>query len=157
MEGVLVAVKKNGEPYGEFHFMETVFHLGFEKYTNDTNISGANGTVLFYQNTHPRIYVQPVGHGVKAYDGTSFEDDDGVIYYYRAGNPTEPPPINNGQTVTAYYDLVPISDELWNRRFDFWFRMSSKHTRIGERLPRTNTNYLVARTHRGAGMMYPIY
>ncbi|MCP4409515.1 MAG: hypothetical protein GY807_17545, partial [Gammaproteobacteria bacterium] len=129
MEGVLVVIKKKeGSPYGEFVLMQTVHHLSLHTFTNDDSITPSNGTVSFFQNTHPQLYVEPRGHGLTAYSGPSdFVGDGQVVYIYEAGNAEEPDEFFPG-TQTVKYDLEPIQDDLWRRRLDYRYILPSEGT-----------------------------
>ncbi|MDY7077431.1 MAG: kelch repeat-containing protein [Chloroflexota bacterium] len=134
MEGVLVAVKKDGSDYGDFHLMETVSHLGFEQYSNDENItpgwnlSGIDGGVQFYEDSHPMVYVEPLGHGVTA-STTDFTDGNGVIYVNEVGY-VEIPPTTLGvsETITVTYALTSTKGTLWERRHDYMIDMDGERT-----------------------------
>jgi hypothetical protein len=111
MEGALVAVrKKDGEPYGEFHLMATVFHTGFTFYPDSSDLP--------FDGTHPMLYVEPKGHGVQAYDVSHFVGDGAVKYVYEAGN-AGVPSFQAGTIQTVKYDLIPIRETLWERRLDY--------------------------------------
>ena len=123
MEGAIVAIRKGDgevctETYGQFELMSTVFHLGFKFYTDidDLNFDESNN------GEHPKLYVEPEGHGVKAYTGVGdFVGTGSVEYIYDKNNPEaqEPPEFIAGATQTVGYDLVHIDDNLWPRRHDY--------------------------------------
>ena len=114
MEGAMIVITKDGTQYGSFLLMETRYHLWFKKYTNDPNIGGADGGVIF-ENGKPVLFSEAKGHGITAWDGTDFPGGDGVIYRYR-GNISEYP--ESGSDPDVAYALIPIIRSLWPRRYD---------------------------------------
>ncbi|MEW5761493.1 MAG: hypothetical protein AB1779_12085 [Candidatus Thermoplasmatota archaeon] len=119
LEGLVVVVEKDGTKYGKFLLMETYAHFNFYQYTNSKNVSNAHekidGNVIFYDNTHPLVYIEVAGHGIYGYDGLGFPGDTGTIYYYKgiAEEPKSPNDRNVG------YALKEIHSELWERRYDY--------------------------------------
>lgn len=72
MEGVMLAIKKDGSTYGKFQAMFTVAHSDFFSYKDyQSTLSNAvtndgqtiDGDVQFYQSTHPYVYIEAKGHG----------------------------------------------------------------------------------------------
>jgi len=119
LEGVLVVAEHDGstEDYGEFLLMGTVRHLGFEWFSKDD---------VLFAGDHPQVYVEPKGHGVKAYEGVSV--GDGVVYSYEAASAEEPPrPFIPGIHPVSY-DLIHVKLDLWRRRHDYISPMDDYRT-----------------------------
>lgn len=126
MEGILLAVKKDGSTYGSLQVMETAAHNEWYQYTNDSNIysglDNIDGSILM-DGSHPKVFIQangqsPMGgHGIHAYDGSGAPGGDGIVYYY--GGSADTPTSGSGNYSKQYsYDLKSI-DELWNRRYQY--------------------------------------
>ncbi len=125
LEGMLLALKKDGSTYGSFHLMETMAHNQWYQYTNDPSITtgsdNVDGGVLF-EGSHPKVFIQSNGqspwggHGVFAYDGTGAPGGDGIVYDYTgiAEFPTDAA----GDYTHAYGFALQSIDEFWNRRYD---------------------------------------
>jgi hypothetical protein len=126
MEGVLVAVKKDGTTYGKFQAMVTVAHKDFWSYKDyQSALSNAvtntgqtiDGDVQFYNATHPFVYIEAKGHGdygSKRWETGGFPGGDGVIYYN--GSVAEQPSSGNDRVVG--YTLRSMN-ELWTRRNEY--------------------------------------
>ncbi|QGP92329.1 hypothetical protein MGLY_17030 [Neomoorella glycerini] len=125
LEGVLVAVRKDGSLYGSFQLMETMAHGNWYQYTNDPNITtgldNVDGGVLF-SSSHPKVFVQANGqspwggHGVFAYDGSEAPGGDGIVYIY--GGTAQVPVSGSGNYINVYNYALKSIDELWDRRND---------------------------------------
>lgn len=139
MEGVMLAIKKDGSTNGAFHAMFTVAHTNFYSYKNaQSTLSNAvsndretiDGDVQFYATTHPLVYVEAKGHGVygaSRWETNGFPGGDGVIYYY-TGTAEQP---SSGNDRSVGYSLRTMN-ELWNRRFDYVDTFASYGTFRGD-------------------------
>lgn len=125
-EGALFVIKKDGTPYGSFVLMETQAHNHFYQYSNDSNIidgsDDIDGAVIF-DNEHPCVYISPngigtnAGHGVRAYDGSAAQGDDGIIYRYTDGLSMVPENASGNYEYVYDYELISM-DVFWERRYD---------------------------------------
>jgi hypothetical protein len=64
LEGVLVVVKKDGTPYGQFQLMETFAHNQWYQYTNDPAITSGSDNVdggVLFRDQHPLVFIQSNG------------------------------------------------------------------------------------------------
>ena len=144
MEAILAVVKKDGTEHGEFLGMVTVAHLDFfsfiaqgsgiiggqEDLDGEIYVSFATADPLGHNiGEHPRIYIEPRGHGIFGSTGTfvglggtasighwerdGFPGGDGITYF-PGDIPREP---TQGDTWT-HYKLISI-DELWGKRTEF--------------------------------------
>jgi hypothetical protein len=125
MEGVLLAIKKDGSTYGKFQAMFSVAHKDFWSYKDyQSSLSNAltnagqtiDGDVQFYQSTHPFVYIEAKGHGdygSKRWETNGFPGGDGVIYYL--GTPEQP---SSGNDRVVGYGLRSMN-ELWTRRNEY--------------------------------------
>jgi hypothetical protein len=124
LEGIVMTVRKDGTLYGKLLVVETQAHWDFNKYYTPitSNVSGGNGLTVFDgnighfnsgiiidDNSHPRVFVEAGGHGIKSADlgaGSS------VKYYYKqkAEDPDEVGYNSVG------YDLLSIFSELWEQK-----------------------------------------
>ena len=125
MEGIQLAVRKDGSQFGRVEAIETIFHLEIKKYFNTSFVSlkpgVKNATASFPQDSYgrPLVFIEAKGHGVKfntsvTQGNGNFPGGDGVVYRYR-GTAEEPQSVSNGDRDVSYA-LLPISSELWNRR-----------------------------------------
>lgn len=139
MEGVMLAIKKDGTTYGRFHAMFTVAHSDFFSYKDaQSSLSNAvtndredfDGDVQFSQTTHPYVYVEAKGHGVHGADRwetNGFPGGDGVVYFY-TGTAEQP---SSGNDRSVGYALRSMN-ELWNRRTDYTYTFASYGTFRGD-------------------------
>ncbi|WP_196427268.1 hypothetical protein [Paenibacillus woosongensis] len=125
LEGVLTVVRKDGTEYGRLEAMVTVFHKDFysfkpsdSTYTNgQETIDGAVRYLNYDGMNHPVTFQEAKGHGIKAWDGTSYANTD-VIYYYPSRDVAGVPKGGNDRDVK--YKLVDIfaPNGMWDHRFD---------------------------------------
>lgn len=125
LEGMLVAVKKDGSQYGQLQVMETFAHNQWYQYTNDPSITSGSDNVdggIRMNSSHPEVFIQANGfspsggHGVLAYEGSDAPGGDGIVY--NGTGAADVPTDATGNYTHAYgYQLLSI-DELWNRRYD---------------------------------------
>jgi hypothetical protein len=122
-EGVLLAVQKDGSPYGVLRSAVTVAHTNFYSYTpSGSTWTGGRETVdgtLVLQSSpydsfeHPVTAQQVQGHGLKAYPQYKI-NGDGVVYYpsTRGGTPSSTDDRN------VPYELIDVfaSGGLWAQR-----------------------------------------
>jgi hypothetical protein len=143
MEGVVIAVRKDGLEPGDFRLMATEAHN--EVYTfkgeGDSSVvlgtdhldgqGGGDSTVYFESDGSPAAFVEADGHGVGnvframqssasgafTFGGESYDfSGSGGVVYYHDGNPGEVPASVSGVQLVRY-DLIPL-ETLWERRFD---------------------------------------
>jgi hypothetical protein len=64
LEGLVLAVKKDGTSYGQLQVMETMAHNQWYQYTNDLNVYGGleniDGGILM-NGSHPKVFCQSNG------------------------------------------------------------------------------------------------
>jgi|YNPMSStandDraft_1061717.scaffolds.fasta_scaffold00223_10 hypothetical protein len=139
-EGVVLAVRKDGSPYGRLEVMETLAHNNIYSFTNNRRIrSGVHnidGGIELYRDRHPAVFIESGGHGIY---GTlspqsryslardEFLDGTGITFIYK-GVPERPRHANDRM---VGYDLLPVEREWWPRAeegkwdartFDDYFR-----------------------------------
>ncbi|SMC25333.1 hypothetical protein SAMN02745857_02133 [Andreprevotia lacus DSM 23236] len=124
LEGVLLAVRKDGSSYGKVDGMLTIFHTDFYAYTpaGSPLLNGhetIDGTLSFENDNgtlRPKTAAQSKGHGVKAWpyitDFTGAGNQDGVIYYPTQGDGGIP---TSGNDRHVPYRLINIfqSGGMW--------------------------------------------
>lgn len=105
LEGAMLLVEKKT---GKVIAMETWFHSIFLQFTNE-EIKGTqsiDGNIVFDNETHPILYVEDKGHGVRAYQPT---DKTKVSFYehltYRLGKPITPD-VKKAKNKTALYKVL---------------------------------------------------
>jgi hypothetical protein len=109
LEGCLVVAAKNGQ----VQYVEAMAHNAYLKYYAP-GVSSAVGDPIELEGTHPRLFIEPKGHGVMRYTGEAVQLNQklkGVLVYNYAGRADEP----DTQATTAGYELVSIYDTLWQR------------------------------------------
>lgn len=125
-EGALFVIKKDGTPYGAFVLMETQAHNHFYQYSNDGGIMDGSDDIdggVIFDNGHPCVYISPngigtnAGHGVRGYDGSAAQGDDGIIYRYTDGISTVPENASGNYEYAYDYELISM-DAFWERRYD---------------------------------------
>lgn len=141
LEGIMVAVKKNGYGYGTFHIMETVSHKDFYQFANDNSLTNGyddiDHGVRLDGNSHPTIKITSNGvgnghgHGIKGYQWYGAPGDGGIYYYFNdeesdvdgvLGVAQLPPNDFDSNDDKNYdnrvgYALISL-DEIWSRRND---------------------------------------
>ena len=125
MEGVLLAVRRDGSPYGRLEALESIFHLKVKKYyipeylSPKPGLSDVSAGIPISPDGRPLIFIEAKGHGIEIKSSVTqgngnFPGGDGVVYRYR-GIAEEPEAISNGDRDVSYA-LLPIESELWSRR-----------------------------------------
>jgi hypothetical protein len=122
-EGVMLAIERDGSPYGVLRSAVTVAHTDFFSYTpaGSTWTSGresVDGTLQLAASPydsfqHPVTAQEAKGHGLKAYPQYNI-DGDGLIYY--PSTVAEVP--SNGNDRDVRYQLIDIfgAGGLWTQR-----------------------------------------
>jgi hypothetical protein len=114
MEGCLVVAAKSGEDPARARvvYVETLAHDRFQKYARVGNTaafdpySSASGL--------PHLYVEPKGHGVRAYsDSNDGSQVRGLLIYRYAGRAEDAE--SAGERGEVGYDLLPLYTTLWPR------------------------------------------
>ncbi|WP_240702997.1 hypothetical protein [Cohnella luojiensis] len=123
MEGVLTVVRKDGTTYGKLEAMVTVFHTNFYSYTpsgstyqnGQENIDGSIRRASYGGYSRPTTFQEAKGHGLKAWDGSSFPGGDGIIYYPSTTTAEVP---SGGNDRSVQYQLIDTfaSGGLWAQR-----------------------------------------
>jgi len=134
LEGMVMCVLKDGSTYGQLRLVQLQAHNDFYQYKapgatgiengEDGDTDSIDGTIQVVQDTHPVVYVEGGGHGIRDekkwtwYWPTSWPS---VIYFYK-GEAEDPDDVAdrdvNGRQVG--YDLLSISAEMWERRRDYY-------------------------------------
>lgn len=111
LEGCLIVVEKQGPRprQGKVVFVETLAHNSFLKYAPEA--TPVEGKEVFRQQGHRvKIFVEPRGHGIEAYDPAVKHQNVKVRLYTFTGNPEEP---SDDQDEPVGYNLTPIDRTLW--------------------------------------------
>jgi len=139
-EGLILTIVKDGSQFGRLQVMETLAHNNVYSFAADDRIRGGihdvDGTIEFYQDSHPVVFIESGGHGI--YGSRSvhsryilqrdeFTGGTGVTFIHRGA--AERPRHANDRLVG--YELLPIysywwakahSDSGWmERTFDDYF------------------------------------
>jgi hypothetical protein len=123
MEGLVVAVRKDGSEYGALEAMVTIAHDNFYSYTppGSPYTDGAeniDGTVIMQSHdggSHPTTFQEDRGHGAYRWNGDEFPGGDGVVYF-PSRDAAEVPSSGNDRSV-AYRLVDTFADgNLWARR-----------------------------------------
>lgn len=115
LEGCLIVATKNGNDPAKarVQYVEAMAHNSYLKYYAP-GVSTTVGDPIELEDTRPKLFVEPKGHGVERYTGDAVQLNQrvkGVLTYRFTGNAEEPA----AQATTAGYDLVSIYDTLWQR------------------------------------------
>jgi hypothetical protein len=127
MEGVLLAVRKDGTAQGKLEGAVTVFHKDFFSYkapgspwvAGAESVDGTLSLQTFEGVGHVKTSQEAKGHGLKAwpftgnFDGSSSQD--GVIYFPSSTGVAEVPSSGNDRDVR--YRLVDFFANLWPAQF----------------------------------------
>ncbi|NNE67282.1 MAG: hypothetical protein HKN33_12015 [Pyrinomonadaceae bacterium] len=124
-EGMILTVRKDGSPFGKVELLETLAHNNIYTFTNEKRIKkkvhNVDGTLSFYNETHPIIFIEAGGHGVLGGDYKtsffdaklmSFKQNTGVTYTYKDGEAERP---SYGDDRNVGYSLISIEDSWWQR------------------------------------------
>lgn len=111
LEGCLVVVEKRGpDPrQGKVVFVETLAHNNFLKYVPDGERREGFETFTL-QGKRVRLFVEPKGHGIEAYDPAGKHSKARVRVYTFTGNADTP---TEDQADPVGYDLTPMATTLW--------------------------------------------
>lgn len=125
MEGALLTIRKDGSTYGALEAMVTVAHSHFYSYVppGSSYTSGReniDGTVIMQSHAgaaHPTTRQEAKGHGLYAWNGSSFPGGDGVVYLPSA-TIAEVPSSGNDRSVAYRLTDVFAPSGMWARRYD---------------------------------------
>lgn len=111
MEGCLVVVERQGEDPkdGRVVFVQTLAHNNFLKYVPEAERREGFG-VFQQQGRRVKLYVEPKGHGIEAFDPSGSHVKSKVRLFTFTGRAEEP---TSDQNEPVGYDLAPISTTLW--------------------------------------------
>lgn len=114
MEGCLIVVAKNGNDLNQARvvFVETLHHNAFSKYVPSEAVPQGFDPVQM-DGQKVLLYIEPKGHGIKAYDGSEQQTAKKRLLVYRFAGKAEEP--NENQEGSVGYDLVPIQSTFWPR------------------------------------------
>lgn len=125
LEGVLMAVKKDGSQYGALQGAVTVSHSDFFSYnvpgsgltSGQENIDGSLQFANYSGAAHPITAQEAKGHGLKAWPQYDI-NGDGIIYYPSMADIAEMP--SDMYDSNVQYKLVDIfaNGGLWDLRFN---------------------------------------
>lgn len=120
LEGCLVVAAKRGDDLAkaEVLYVETMAHNGYYKYRTAA-APDTLGDLMELSGSHPRLYVEPKGHGLYSYTGDSKQLNPrvtGLLTYNYTGTAEDHAILGDkadGKTIG--YDLVSIYDTFWTR------------------------------------------
>jgi Zn-dependent protease with chaperone function len=112
LEGALVVAEKAGDDpaNAKVVLVETLAHNKFLKYK--PGASGRGQSAVLMEGNHPRLYIEPKGHGIQAWNGSAVQIKDcvsGVLEYQFADGGEEPKPGDKNAT----YGLTSLYSTLW--------------------------------------------
>ena len=117
MEGCLVVAAKAGDDLGGARVVavETLSHYRFLSYAPEDGLAAAAQGRVRLEGQSPRLYVEPKGHGVSAYDDAAEArtSNSPALLYRFAGRADDPDEIGGGTQVG--YELLPLRTTLWPR------------------------------------------
>lgn len=114
MEGCLVVVAKNGGDHGRATVtaVETLSHSHFIKYAPDeSSLKGYSRVRL--EDQRPELYVEPKGHGIRAYEENEKLSSRRDLLTYRFTGKADDP--ENQSQAAVGYELLSMYDTLWPR------------------------------------------
>lgn len=110
MEGCVVVVPKS-DTADRTVYLETVAHNFFPRFSTAEGRPRGVG-LLKLDGEHPRLYVEPKGHGISAYDGDEDTSRSKMIEYRYTGTAEDPEKESEG---SVGYALLPIKTTLWQK------------------------------------------
>ncbi|MGB7923588.1 MAG: hypothetical protein WCF57_10120 [Pyrinomonadaceae bacterium] len=116
MEGCLVVVAKNGGETARSSVtaVETLAHSRFLKYSpDDSSVKGLNRVWL--DDQRPLLYIEPKGHGIKAYEETEKTSTRRDMLVYRFAGKADDPEKQTQHNAVIGYELLSMYDTLWPR------------------------------------------
>lgn len=139
-EGIILTILKDGSQFGRLQVLETLAHNNVYSYTTDNTIRNGihniDGTIEFYEQTHPAVFIESGGHGIYGTRSThsrftlergEFQEGTGITLVYKG---TAERPLHANYRLVGY-DLLSIYDEWWlkaeegksqGRTFDGYFQ-----------------------------------
>jgi hypothetical protein len=115
MEGCLIVVAKNGGDHGRATVtaVETLSHSRFLKFAPDESpLKGFSRVRL--EDQRPELYIEPKGHGIKAYEeDEKLSSRRDLLIYRFTGKADDPENLN--QAAVVGYELLSMYDTLWPR------------------------------------------
>jgi hypothetical protein len=114
LEGCLVVAEKNGGELASARvvYVETLSHNQFKPYQPAVE-GGGEGPRVLLEDSRPRLYIEPKGHGIEAFPvGENNAKDRKVLVYKYGGKAESAARQNDGE---VGYDLLPLSTTIWPR------------------------------------------
>ena len=112
LEGCLVVVEKDGAELSRARvvYVETLSHNRFKKYVPQSEAKNDFEQVALSRQ-HPRLFVQPKGHGIEAYqeEGEKGASERKILVYEVGAKAGSPAQANEG---VVNYELLPIAETL---------------------------------------------
>ncbi len=109
MEAVLVtAVRKSNGGFGGVIDAQTIWHTEVRDYSADE--------ILLQYPTRPKMFIEAKGHGIRAYRGSSDQDNSYIEYYYNAAQAVSPDKESDNLPQRIHYNLLPLETTLWLQR-----------------------------------------
>lgn len=130
LEGCTLLVEKDLSHWGTPLLLQTLAHDKFFRYASSSTdrvhagMAELNGSLVFMETDSdgrqkaPAVFVEAEGHGVKAASSVVLREGyehPGIVYRF-ADRGAEVPQNNRDKDVS--YELVPIEDTLWARRYE---------------------------------------
>lgn len=126
-EGLILAVRKDGTPFGKPEAMQTLAHDILFSYTADERIAdGAHeirGPLILHDGSHPMVFIEAAGHGVLGVNDQTYSlfeyqvmeflpGSTGITYRYKGGVAERP---GHAGATEVGYALLPIYEHWWLR------------------------------------------
>jgi hypothetical protein len=114
MEGCLLVIEKHGSDLDRagVTFIETLHHNSFSPYLPGESAAKGYGQFRL-EGQRVLLYVEPKGHGIKAYTLDEKQNEGKDFLVYRFKGKAEDPEKQNDSSIG--YDLLPIQTTLWAR------------------------------------------
>jgi hypothetical protein len=123
-EGLILTVRKDGSEFGRLQALESLAHDNIYSAVADNSIRAGEhkvyGTIEFYQQTHPVVFIESGGHGIYpsrcslarfSLEKMEFLDSTGVTLVYK-GTAERP---KHASDRLVGYDLLSIQEEWWTK------------------------------------------
>lgn len=127
LEGCILMIAKNSNPYGSLQYMETQAHNNWYQYQNDSTITSGSESidgVIYFDGHRPKLYISANGIGKDAghacwawgnlYGSNLAPGGDGILFRYTGDHAVEPTQFSGNYTNVYDYQLVSM-DQLWEK------------------------------------------
>lgn len=109
MEAVLITAERNSDgSYGDIINAQTIWHTEVRDYNANE--------MLYTNNLKPKMFIEAKGHGMRAFEGSSDQDNSYIHYWQNRRTAVQPDADSNNLPQVITYELLALENTLWLQR-----------------------------------------